>query len=465
MEDPERPSSSDFSGFSSTAGRDDGDSTAGLVWRHDRDAPPQPFPDRTTDFHHRHHHNQYHDDMMYQTRTTTERGDMSSPSTKDDSWFCILVSFVFGLFASMTLILGVYGSVTYQIGPNSSFLINPNHLFVDYIKVEQLGEVNSGPVLYGFYDTPALDIVKTWSEDHITSLPISSHKEWTFVLNEGSQINISYSINSASSSSLILVIAQGNEGLDQWLVNPSYPDSTLSWNNIHGNGVIQQDITKSSNYYVALGNLNSEKVEVQLHITVKAYVYNTTGAYYACTISHRTCTMKLFYTNQNAAVLATPGSDEAGAVDWYVKLSYGPRWITFIVGIGGMAFLIILGLRYMNKYNRGHGTNTNVEGPSDRAPLLSQKAEDLSNHGSSYDFASDHDEDFEEGKTLRDGESEDSNTKRLCAICFDAPRDCFFLPCGHSVSCYTCGKRIAEVAGTCPICRRAMKKVRRIYTA
>ena len=84
---------------------------------------------------------------------------------------------------------------------------------------------------------------------------------------------------------------------------------------------------------------------------------------------------------------------------------------------------------------------------SERTPLLSNKDDDLSSWGSSYDSVSQDDEDLEdvqtigsrEGKSTKDGEY--NNTRRLCAICFDAPRDCFFLPCGHCVACFACGTR------------------------
>lgn len=84
----------------------------------------------------------------------------------------------------------------------------------------------------------------------------------------------------------------------------------------------------------------------------------------------------------------------------------------------------------------------------ERTPLLSNKDDDLSSWGSSYDSVSNDEADLEdflgvgshEGKILGDGENSNS-TRRLCAICFDAPRDCFFLPCGHCVACFACGTR------------------------
>ncbi|XAR50838.1 Ubiquitin--protein ligase [Bertholletia excelsa] len=401
--------------------------------------------------------------------------DETPAMIKDDTWSCIVVVLTFWFFVSMTLILGVYGSVNMQLGPNTSVLISPNPLFVEYVKVEQVDDAKAGPILYGFYEDPPCDVVKTWSETHVTSLLSGFHKEWIYILNVGSRINISYSVDSLSSSSIILVIAEGSEGYAQWLEDPSYPNTTLSWNIVHGSGMIQQKIFRSTSYYVAVGNLNSEEVKVQLNLTVKAVQYNTTEAYYNCALSHGACHLKMFFPKGNAAVLTSPGPEQGTASnEWYVKLSYGPRWITYVVGIGVMTVLMLLAFHFLNNfhYNREEGTRFQFgETRTERVPLLAQKDDDLSSWGSSYDSVSQDEEDLEEGllvgslegKALKDGEY-NNNIRRLCAICFDAPRDCFFLPCGHCVACFACGARIAELAGTCPICRRNMKKVRRIFT-
>ncbi|KAK3019003.1 hypothetical protein RJ639_003611 [Escallonia herrerae] len=410
---------------------------------------------------------------------------------RDDTWSCIIVVLTFWFFVSMTLILGVYGSVSLRLGPNTSLLIESNPLLVDYLKVQQVDDNMDGPTLYGFYEVPPLEVVTTWSETLIYSLQGDSDKatellfsltlqDWIFYLNHGSKIDISYSVNSSSSSSLILVIAQGNEGLAQWLDDPSYPNTTLSWNLIRGNGLIQQDISTSSSYYIAVGNLNLETVEVQLNLTIRALQYNTTAAYFNCNLARGQCTLKSIFPNGNAAVLATPTPKQASSFslkflprgtsgdEWSVKVSYGPRWITYLVGIGGMTLLMLLAFHFLNNFRCTRDDRLGAqfgEMGSARIPLLSQKDDDLLSWGSSYDSVSQDDEESEDGFIAGslDGEY-NNNTRRLCAICFDAPRDCFFLPCGHCVACYACGTRIAEAAGTCPICRRNMKKVRRIFT-
>lgn len=95
------------------------------------------------------------------------------------------------------------------------------------------------------------------------------------------------------------------------------------------------------------------------------------------------------------------------------------------------------------------GTRFQVgETGTERAPLLSPKDDDLSSWGS-IDSNSHSEEDLEEsiaaslleGKPQKEGENNSNNPRRLCVICFDAPRDCFFLPCGHCAACFTCGSR------------------------
>lgn len=113
--------------------------------------------------------------------------------------------------------------------------------------------------------------------------------------------------------------------------------------------------------------------------------------------------------------------------------------------------LMLLAFNFLNKFRCGREEATRApygRMEAERAPLLSYKDDDLSSWGSSYDSNSHDEADLEEllaagapeGKLLQDGEN-GNNTRRLCGICFDAPRDCFFLPCGHCVACFECGQR------------------------
>lgn len=37
--------------------------------------------------------------------------------------------------------------------------------------------------------------------------------------------------------------------------------------------------------------------------------------------------------------------------------------------------------------------------------------------------------------------SEDMYDGKICVICYDVKRNCFFTPCGHFVTCYSCAQR------------------------
>lgn len=71
---------------------------------------------------------------------------------------------------------------------------------------------------------------------------------------------------------------------------------------------------------------------------------------------------------------------------------------------------------------------------SESNPLLSQKDDD------NCDSDSEGEDDAQAGvepKPVKD----DEDSHRFCAICFEAPKDCFFIPCGHCVACFGCATR------------------------
>ncbi|GMH12222.1 hypothetical protein Nepgr_014063 [Nepenthes gracilis] len=425
--------------------------------------------------HHHYHHTRQRQPDNASYRINISISNLVPSDMRDDVWSFLVVLLTFWFFSSMTLILGFYGSVNLQLGPNCSLLITENPLFVQSIEAQEVEGQISGSMLYGFHSTPSLDIETNWSETHPASIQSNFHKEWVYYLNAGSKLDISYEVKFPSNDPLFLVIARGQESLIEWIDDPSYPNTTLSWNIVYGSGRIEQEIMKSDTYFVAVGNLNSGAVEVQLNFTIKALVYNTTRAYFKCSLSDSKCSFDLFILKENAVIITSPGPGQAEADDsWYVKVSYGPRWLTYLVGTGIIIIFIFPVFRICDMLQSRHRDETQNEaagrGQEAREPLLPPKDDDLSSWGSSYDSVSHDEEDLEEwiaqeeGKLPKEGDRANANPRCLCVICFDAPRDCFFLPCGHCVTCFPCGSKIAEKAGTCPICRRKMKKVRKIFS-
>ncbi|XP_028753040.1 uncharacterized protein LOC114712656 [Neltuma alba] len=397
-------------------------------------------------------------------------------SIRDDVWSCLIILVTLWLVATMGLVLGIYGTTTLELGPYSSVLVQVNSMFVQSIKVEQIDEPKHGIMLYGLDEAPALDDLKTnWSGSYNGSVPHNFYKEWIFYLNKQSQLDIFYNVKSPRFSHLSLVIAQGREELYGWIEKPTFPNRTLYWNIIYGKNKISQKISDPFSYYVGLGNLNSEDVEVELKFSVRSVQYNTSSASSRCSPDSSLCRLDLYLSQPGSLVLTTPPPSQGNfEEEWFhVKLSYAPRWITYFVASGMMTALIFLLLRCCNVFQRYGSSNMEsfqqVRVVSERAPLLASIRNDgVSSLGSSYESFTSEEEDLTEwlkGKPLmKEGEGDNNSMKHLCVICFDASRDCFFLPCGHSAACFHCGTRVVDEASPCPICRRKIKKVRKIFT-
>lgn len=119
----------------------------------------------------------------------------------------------------------------------------------------------------------------------------------------------------------------------------------------------------------------------------------------------------------------------------------------YFVHTGVMTVIMLLAFRFCSRLQNIRAFQS-VEAGAERTPLLLPKDDDdVSSWGSSYDSVShDEEEDRQEWQVLEsslEGENNSSsnNPRRLCVICYDSPRDCFFLPCGHCAACFTCGTR------------------------
>lgn len=110
-----------------------------------------------------------------------------------------------------------------------------------------------------------------------------------------------------------------------------------------------------------------------------------------------------------------------------------------------VATKIFFAFRITGEYETGFQSGRTAP---ESAPLLSQKDDDLSSCGS-LDSMSHDDEELNDtvatfsGKQPKEGDGPKDH-RRLCILCSDAFRDCFFLPCGHCAACFTCGTRLVD---------------------
>ncbi|XP_039050049.1 E3 ubiquitin-protein ligase APD2-like [Hibiscus syriacus] len=71
----------------------------------------------------------------------------------------------------------------------------------------------------------------------------------------------------------------------------------------------------------------------------------------------------------------------------------------------------------------------------------------------------------EEDNDDESSSSRDLKDAKLCIICYEVQRNCFFVPCGHCATCYECAKRVMEEDNKmCPICRKKIRKARKMFT-
>ena len=67
-------------------------------------------------------------------------------------------------------------------------------------------------------------------------------------------------------------------------------------------------------------------------------------------------------------------------------------------------------------------------------------------------------------RMLKDGEILEMEQK--CKVCLDNLIDSVFLPCGHMMTCITCGFKLVSWLGiSCPICRKQIGGVAKIFRA
>ncbi|XP_066364328.1 E3 ubiquitin-protein ligase APD2-like isoform X4 [Miscanthus floridulus] len=366
------------------------------------------------------------------------------------------------LLASMALMLGYYGPVELAVGPGCSRLVQASSVFVQGIKVSvDAGSQGSGGdlVLHGLPVAPPLDVPTEWPEARRVVVPANSHRQWTYFLNKGARLQAAYSVKSEDGvpHPLCIIIAQG-ESFMRWAEMPSLQNSTLFWRLVQGNGTIEQTVNLSSEYYIAVRNLNDHHdTTVQLEFRIRTLLYNTSGADYRCSpgpAGHGLCTYRLPFLGRNVAVLSSGHEERLNSDAQHVKLSYEPRWTVYVVGSVVLALVLLLLYEILDLL---FGPCTGGGGGADRRrPLLEDKEDDAASLGSSYDSVSHDGSDDREPEGRGEGGGG-------CVLCCDAPKDCFFLPCGHSATCYACGARIVEENGGCPFCRRKLKKVRRIF--
>lgn len=63
----------------------------------------------------------------------------------------------------------------------------------------------------------------------------------------------------------------------------------------------------------------------------------------------------------------------------------------------------------------------------------------------------------------RESNRESTSVDTECGICMNRVRDCLLCPCHHMITCYECSKMLHNRRDGCPICRKDITEVIRVY--
>lgn len=324
------------------------------------------------------------------------------------------------------------------LGPSSSRLFEANSVFVKQVHVTDTDR--KGVVLYGFSQKPELSLEESWGVSNYMIVGSYRRKGFSLWLNKGSRVQIGLEAEKTSLNELEVSVIKGERKYDTLLPTNSIGKAAEY--------VIEED----DRYYIGTTNLSPRSIMVVMNVNVSSKMYDSTKAKSMCSTGSGTCHLDLLFPNTQYVVVTTPNNGDPG--QWYIEVAFIARLVTYICILGVIVIIIFLMLKLLGACNEeNHEPEHPVTGAAaETAHLLPEKV-----------FRLPYGTDEEDGESSRGSSSGDLYDGKICVICYDVPRSCFFVPCGHCATCQDCANRIMEVeTRVCPICRRLIHKVRKV---
>ncbi|KAF8377607.1 hypothetical protein HHK36_030989 [Tetracentron sinense] len=341
-----------------------------------------------------------------------------------------------------------YGNSHLVLGPNSSRLFKASSFFVEQIQVRDYAK--KGVLLYEFSEKPELSLETNWNVSSFLTVSSYSRRGFSLWLNKGSRIHMRWAVPTSSVSHLLVILIKGEKIFDTLLPKSTNPLNAVSVSNpTKGIGEVEYVIEEDDSYYIGVVNMNPRSIVMAMNVNVSSKMYDTTKAKSICSTINGLCRLKLPFPNTRFVILTTPNN--GGLEGWDVELSFAARLIAYVAIIGFIVIIISLILKYLGACDGDTTVEEVLE--TETVPLLQEKEMPFI-YGTG-------EEDTESG--MRSGSSDDLYDGKICVICYEEQRNCFFVPCGHCATCYSCAQRIAEGENkVCPICRRIIHKVRQL---
>lgn len=338
-----------------------------------------------------------------------------------------------------------------EIGPSSSRLMKASSVFVQQVEVRDVDKKVVS--LYSFSEEPKLSHQANWSVSNYLIIGAYSRKGFSFWLNNGSRISMRLEAHPTHLNQLQVVMLKGERKFE--ILQPEQTSYTSAFNESKIGKEAEYNIEEDDRYYLEIINANRRSIIITVNVNVSSKMHDLAKAKAMCsTAKSSSCQLRLVFPNTHYVILTTPNNGELG--DWYIELSFVARVITYIAILGFIVVFIFLILKYLGACD-AESSNV-VERPREEInetyPILPRKTVPQT-YGTNEE---------EDDSGASSSSSEELYDEKLCVICYDEQRNCFFVPCGHCATCYDCAQRIMDgESKVCPICRRLIHKVRRLF--
>ncbi|XP_057973857.1 E3 ubiquitin-protein ligase APD2-like isoform X2 [Malania oleifera] len=399
------------------------------------------------------------------------------PQRWQDSWPRLLAPLTIWICVSVTLRYGYYGSSHLVLGPSTSRLMKASSVFVKQVEVRD--DARKGVFLYGFSEKPELSLETNWSVSDFVIVGSYNRKGFSLWLNKGSRIRMRWNAKASSLSSLQVFLIKGELKYETLLPNPT--DANGPNDPIDGREA-EYTIKEDDRYRIDIINMNPRSIVFEMNVNVSSVMYDTTKAKSMCSTENGSCRLALAFPITQFVILTTPNN---GVLDgWNVELSFVARVVTYVAILGFIVIVIFFILKYLGACDGERNVEQRISEQeiTERDPLMPVK-EIRFTYGTG--------EGQESGAS--NSSSEDLYDGKICVICYDERRNCFFVPCGHCAACYDCAQRYTQTCNmlrlllhvsifrdlnrhalcriideenkACPICRRLIHKVRKLYNS
>ncbi|KAK8681639.1 hypothetical protein V6N13_054041 [Hibiscus sabdariffa] len=330
-------------------------------------------------------------------------------------WICGMSFFHVAFPLAVVLRFGCYGDRHMVLGPSSSVLLKANPVFVQHVEVRD--ENGEEALVYGFSEKPELNKEVNWSSSSYLIVGSYNWKGYTMWLNKGSKICMRWATQTTAFNDIDIVLVKGERRQEDILPpTVTFPFISLFLNQPVIGKQAEYTIDEDDKYYVGVINSSPKSIMMTFNLSVTSMVYEVSKAKNMCSTLNGSCRLDLQSPNTHYVVVSTADDSEIDGV--YVELSFVARFVPYIVILGFPIIVILLVLKWLAACVSE--ANVWMEKP---IPLI-------------YKMTAEEDDET--------GSSEGLYDSKICIICYEDERSCFFVPCGHCATCYACAQSIGN---------------------